>query len=175
MHIDQRMEPKDRASWACCWSTEGIQSVRFMHGDWIKHDASLTPSAIQQHRAFISSPSSWSCIWFFFFHIRVFQGLITQSKISGFIVVIESSKVVSIIISQQGINRNKKGKALRANLPVSSLVTHNICIWRLHCFHLAQVFLELSAHLQFPCKYSCLLWAIVLAAGLRHWPQSNSN
>lgn len=49
----------------------------------------------------------------FFFHIRVFQGLITQSKISGFIVVIESSKVVSIIISQQGINRNKKRKSIK--------------------------------------------------------------
>lgn len=33
MHIDQRMEPKDRAFQACFWSLQGIQSVRFMHGD----------------------------------------------------------------------------------------------------------------------------------------------
>lgn len=43
---------------------------------------------------------------------RVFQGLITRSKIVVFIVVIESSETLSINMSQQGINRNNKEKHL---------------------------------------------------------------
>lgn len=109
MHIDQRMEPKDRAFQACCWSLQGIQFVRFMHRDWIKHDASHLPLAIQQHQDFILSPSSQSWIWLFYFTLAFdcFRGLSLRAKL-GFVVVIERSKAVSVNIGQQGINRNYK-------------------------------------------------------------------
>lgn len=170
MHIDQRMEPKDRAFQACSWSLQGIQSVRFMHGDWIKHDASLMPSAIQQHQVCISSLPGQSCIYlfifFFFQHSAISRAYHSEQ---GLRLCCGNWKLQGcfINIGQQGNNRNNKGKKNLWQIYWSlSPVTHHADIWRQQFLRLARVSLELSAHSALPCKYSCLLWAIVPPKGL---------
>lgn len=132
-----KQEPWDRISWdssvrrlneAACrcsyayWPTDGAQRQSFLPvtgRDTVceVHTCRLNKTWCLSY-AFSSATSSslhFITVWLklhliFSFHIRVVQGLITQSEISTFIVIIESSKVVSIIISQQGINRDQKEK-----------------------------------------------------------------
>lgn len=110
MHIDQRMEPKDRAfQGCCCWSLQE-ESVCEVH-TWRLNKTwcfSYAFSSIPTSRLhFIAVwPELHLIIILFSFRIQLYQGLISQSKVLCFVVKIESSKAVSINIGQQGINRN---------------------------------------------------------------------
>lgn len=84
VHIDQRMEPKDRAFQVCIWPLQGIYPVRFMYRSWMKHDAFLMPLAIQQQHGFISLLSTMQ-------ENREVQGSFADR-------------------AQQGINKNNKEK-----------------------------------------------------------------
>lgn len=87
-------------------------------------------SRLQQYNSI--KTSSHCCLakvafdYFVLLYISQFQGLITQSKVLGFIVIIESSKALSINIGQQGINRNNKEYIYGKFTHLFSSVTHHI-------------------------------------------------
>lgn len=82
MHIDQMMEPKDKAFQARLWSLQGILvcevQARCLNKTWcFPHASSNMDTSF--HRCLAGVALNY--YYYFFFHPQLFQGLIIQNKV----------------------------------------------------------------------------------------------